>query len=700
LPVKLPEYGPAVARAQIDRRNATAWVLWSRKTALNFLLHRLERKGRLKTSYLNIPLQVPRRHVIALDALSPSGLTAGRRLQQVLATPGSIPAPLVWRYDPGTWELLLWQASLVLVSRLLRKTLLTDLLQLRHQDIAQRGWLLLPPACLRSTPPADDMYWRFPLARAAQRRLDALLAILGKHFPSDPNFVFPVEWRERKWRPRLARAWKEAVTHLLGEAERSDVSSLANLATTAKALALLDGLPPFLVAVSAGEPETLISPMTPASFARLGRRQEAQRRFVRRPQPPRRRGARHLPIRLDDGFDWLEQIRKTIKRKASFEARKAIARQLKATLGAQPRLGAYPMEGDSLAYNVWCFGQWLRHLLLRPNLAPGTVLTWSSAVSAHFFPTFQKKPLSLWASDDWIEAARATLEEHQTDASARAIRLFHQFAAEHTYTSTSRIQWSKGDPRRLAPKDPVPLIGFEDFEVALQACDSDAIPGHFQALLRVMLILGFYCGLRSAEAVRLQLRHLILAPEPLLEIRDTKTAHGSRNLYLQRLVPATYLTEVLEFASRRSQRLGRHRQHAVLLGTETRVAAYDSSYLASMAGIALRRAVPESLCFHHLRHSFASWMLLRLFAACGLIEVQAKRWPFAKAEVFQERYHEGLRTLLFGLVPPKEGQQFASHALVVLCRLLGHSHPLTTVTTYCHTVDLAMLLFQRQKGQP
>jgi hypothetical protein len=115
-----------------------------------------------------------------------------------------------------------------------------------------------------------------------------------------------------------------------------------------------------------------------------------------------------------------------------------------------------------------------------------------------------------------------------------------------------------------------------------------------------------------------------------------------------------------------------------------------------MAGIALRRAIPEALCYHHLRHSFASWMLLRLMLASGIVELNTKRFGFAKAAVFGKQLCSDLQMLLYGFTLAKTGQQYTSHMLVVLCRLLGHSHPLTSLSNYVHTMDLIMYLFLKR----
>ena len=684
---------------EIDERYKSPGERWFRKTALNILLHRLERKGYIKTCYLNIPLQVPRRNVVALSDVSPQGIEDARLLQLLLSK-STIPTPPPdWTYECGVWEFLLFYGSLVLSSYILRDSLVKDLLALRHQDLRNSGWLLLPPAAeiSRRCSWIDEAYWRYPLAAPSRRHLQSLIRTLKVKYRDDAVYVFPEKWRKKQHVIfMLANAWKTFVEHNSGS---TALLKFSFLRSHGKALALLDGLPPFMVGASACEPEAIINPMTERSFIRIFQKKSLSL-LRKRPVSARRRGVRHLPASGHLGFDHVEGIRKMIGRNDSFAERRAIAQELRSILGSKPALQMFPTPEEATSYNVWCFGQWLLQLLLRSDIASGSVLTWTSAIAAHFFPVFQNRSIFQWNSEDWTRATCIAMEEHQSDATKRSFRRFYSFALSRRLTPKplERIKWNSKLLRKVAPKQPVPIISFSEFDQALRASSSENVPRHLRSLLRVMLILGFYCGLRSSEAVRLEMRDLQLSPEPALLIRDSKTAHGRRNLYLRRLVPARHLRELLAFARHRAQDLGPNSSKAVLLGRKGRAEHYDSSYLSSMAGIALRRAIPEAICYHQLRHSFASWMLLRLMIASGLIELDKKRFLFAKSDVFEKQLCSDLKVLLYGFAPIKTGQQYVSHMLVVLCRLLGHSHPLTSLNTYVHTTDIILYLFIRQRS--
>ncbi len=534
------------------------------------------------------------------------------------------------------------------------------------------------------------------MAASTRRHLKSLLKTLAANYPADKNYVFPERWRKHKYGSFVcANAWEMFAAHTI----RSKVLlKLSALRKHGKALALLDGLPAFMVGASACDSEALITPMSERSFERIIQKQSPGPFLRKRPVAARRGVVRHFPMRGHEGFNQVEDIRKSIGRNDTLVERRAIAEDLRKLLGAKPTVGTFVNREEAISYNIWCFGQWLLQLLLNSEIAAGSILTWTSAIAAHFFPIFGERSISQWNSEDWTQATGTAMAEHQSDATKRSFRRFYSFARSRQLTPMlpERIKWNSKLLRKVSPKQPVPVVSFSEFDLALRASSSESVPPHLRSIVRVMLILGFYCGLRSSEAVRLRMRDLQIVPEPALLIRDSKTAHGSRNLYLRRLMPARHLQELLGFARHRAQDLGPNSPNAVLLGRKGRTEHYDSSYLSSMAGIALRRVVPEPMCYHQLRHSFASWMLLRLMVVSGLIRLDKKRFDFAKSDVFKKQLCSDLKVLLYGFAPTKTGQQYVSHILVVLCRLLGHSHPLTSLNTYVHTTDIAMHLFMRQ----
>lgn len=230
-------------------------------------------------------------------------------------------------------------------------------------------------------------------------------------------------------------------------------------------------------------------------------------------------------------------------------------------------------------------------------------------------------------------------------------------------------------------------------------CEREDFPRPLVPVLRIKIILGFLLGLRSMEATWLRISDLEMTPDPILRIEYTKTEYGIRTLHLGMLLPQQYLDELREFHSARLLEAGGNAD-APLLATKEHPSRYDSSYLASLAGIPLRRAVQEPVCFHHLRHAFASWLLIRLLVASGAITLDRQRFSFAQESLFQNEALKALRPLLFGFGPQKQGQEWLSHALIVMCRLLGHSNPTTSLTSYVHSTEILLSILNRRQLVP
>lgn len=164
----------------------------------------------------------------------------------------------------------------------------------------------------------------------------------------------------------------------------------------------------------------------------------------------------------------------------------------------------------------------------------------------------------------------------------------------------------------------------------------NTLKGHcsMRELLRMMLILGFWVGLRAKEASGLTLRDYHPHPFHLIEVRHSKFPASTRDMHLQHLVPLPYLMLLNAwYATRLKEAKGN--LDAPFLGTvrhmrpgsKNPLGFYDSGYLSGLAGLILRCAIVEPISFHGLRHAYVSWLLLRLLAADGRITVDPSIHP-------------------------------------------------------------------------
>lgn len=682
----------------IDQKYGSDVHKWLAKNSLNRLLFVLKESEYLQTKFLNVPQQVPRHLVTTLDGVTADDIQAALHLQKILSTTRSPIPPQDWEWGEDLWAFLVFYASLVLVSFVLLKRLLLKLLSLRNEDLKRTGWIGLAQFGTRDeVEQGRRVLLYFPLSRYTQRHVADMKHFLGIPIPSQANgtvSVFPEQWAKSGWQQRvLNRAWAAFLAHLFSGTDIPVPSfSMNTLLQVGKITALLSDIPPFIVGVNSSQ--IPVSPITKDSFARLflHKAGAVSPLTVAVPGPPRPRRPRSgRPTRGDAQlFQGIEKLRLSLRRDDDSKRRKDMTAGLVVLIEEASReLNHEQIDQNPSLYNTVCYGRWLVSLLRGPH-DNGSIATRASAVANGFFPYFVERPLIRWSGKDWIDAAAQILQDHETSASKASIVQFRDFLVAEMLTIPEEVKWNVKSLQKPRVRYAFPLVGFDDFDRALSACYADFIPEHISEILRVKMILGFYGGLRSMEATFLELQHLIPRPEPLLEIRITKTPLGVRNIYLERLVPNKYLQEIMNIFDKRMKSTHGNLK-ARLLATEE-VSGYDSSYLASLAGMALRSAIPEPMCFHHLRHGFASWYLLRWLTAINAIDLPSSNFSFTDHAVFREPLISGLRQLLFGFQAPKLGQDVTSHAIVALSRLLGHSSPVTSISSYCHTTQIVTYL--------
>lgn len=678
---------------KLDAQYSSRAHQWQAKHALNLMLFKLSKESVVQTHYVNAPHQVPRTLVTTLDGITPMMLAAAYHLRHLMQKAEAPEPSADWGWGIEVWRFLCLYTSLVLNSFVLLPKVGSRLLNLRREDLKERGWLKLPQHGRREE--VDQglrSLLRFPLTHSSTRHLENLLHILDLSTAEGlyKGSVFANSWRTSRWRKRLRLAWVDFMAHLMrGTTFSPSLFPMETLVYVGTVVAMMENLPPFAVAVHTGQ--VSVSPMTDASFNRLillkGSRGTQKTGSHRTRVIPRKLASSHGA----DGelFQQIEIARHGLRREQadSREIRELIASRVGQLIGVtESDLALRGEHITVLGYNVRCYGLWLIRLL-RGKDDNGTVSTRASAIAAAFFPYFVSSPFFRWSESEWISNLASAMDDHETSQAKASYRRFVDFLVEARLAPKPTIPWEAQAFRKTALHYPVPLVGPQEFETALAATSSPSIPAGIRRLLRVKMILGFELGLRSMEATHMKLGHFVRGPEPVIEIRITKTVSGIRNLHLSKLTTVHHLGELWQFIDQRYSETSGNLE-APLLATVDHPEPYDSSYLASLAGLVLREVTAEPLCFHHLRHSFASWFLLRWLMAVKPCAFDGVKIPLFEHEIFQEPLLGGVRQLLFGLREPKIGEIEFSHGLVALCRLLGHSSPATTLSSYCHTVDI------------
>jgi integrase len=232
---------------------------------------------------------------------------------------------------------------------------------------------------------------------------------------------------------------------------------------------------------------------------------------------------------------------------------------------------------------------------------------------------------------------------------------------------------------------------FQTFKSALLTKDSYV---DLKLRQRAFLVgmLGFRCGLRRREIQMLWLRDIHPGNDPYLIVRPSrlaslKTSAAERRIPLGPLVPESELKLLLELAAHRKDALG---DDPGLLFAHTHdprvplpaVTLFDpvTAAFQRIAGLD-----DPQFRFHHLRHSFANWLFLALLAADQpwLID---RDLPMFSAYLLNLEQTKNIKDAFFPklLGTPRTPTR---RNLYLVCALMGHLSPATTLKSYFHILD-------------
>jgi integrase len=226
------------------------------------------------------------------------------------------------------------------------------------------------------------------------------------------------------------------------------------------------------------------------------------------------------------------------------------------------------------------------------------------------------------------------------------------------------------------------LISFDEYDrlQTVLAPDYDQANG-LQKMRSLVAMLAFKCGLRRGECLRLRLCDLHPGLFPELLIRSsrygrTKSLSSVRKLPLYALLEKTELQRFLAFHKVREMETGKPFSEALLFCDANQTMPADQALMTPIR-LALHQVTGDgSLRFHHLRHSFATWTLVR-FLITDLPPTSAR---FLNHPAFSPASCLDLKKNLLG---NSEGRQI----LYELARLVGHESPETTLLHYVHMLD-------------
>lgn len=216
---------------------------------------------------------------------------------------------------------------------------------------------------------------------------------------------------------------------------------------------------------------------------------------------------------------------------------------------------------------------------------------------------------------------------------------------------------------------------------------------------RLILLLGYRAGLRRSEAKYLRLTDVqieqtrsgdLLSVELTLRshsMRRLKTRHAQRRLPLDVLLTADELTEFVDYVRLRRSEQDSNAHELLFARRGPGRSPLDDDETFTPIRLALRAATGDAnVRFHHLRHSFANLLLLRLWRIRHP-ETFTDTWaPFLKDLPFDESDDQGLWRALVG----DDLQSPTRKLLYAVSTAMGHADPASTLANYWHFFDIAL----------
>ncbi|MCA0243806.1 MAG: hypothetical protein LCI02_23475 [Proteobacteria bacterium] len=278
---------------------------------------------------------------------------------------------------------------------------------------------------------------------------------------------------------------------------------------------------------------------------------------------------------------------------------------------------------------------------------------------------------------------------------ARGLRLFHDHLVRaHKTKALPDPRATFGEGGALMPVDAT-LISVDEYLGSLDWLEqqlqlgADAAETHIG---QVVLILTFRCGLRRGEVFGLRLCDIHDQAGIYLHVRRypghrLKTPNATRTIRIDALLTARERAILLGWIDKRiseaSADLSTDGRQARLLarhGSPRDAASIDGTVRRVMQAVHAVTREPR-LVLHHLRHSCASWLWLKLRAPdYPHLSSYLSSMPALCRELRQTRR---LRIQLCGAIRGP----VRSYSNVV-SRLLGHGIPVTSLEHYIHVADL------------
>lgn len=326
------------------------------------------------------------------------------------------------------------------------------------------------------------------------------------------------------------------------------------------------------------------------------------------------------------------------------------------------------------------------------NLKPKRISFMMRSIGSRLSGLVQKDDMTLYSAED----LQGLYEELLSTISSMGLKRklasmldrFQKYLENHHYVNAIDSREVFGIQNSPLPVDANILLVDEYLNVleTLKGIDELDLSPEMNVIIRLIFILGYRCGLRQSEGLKLRVDdiqgdencYLIIRPH---QYRRLKTNNAKRYFELRHFLSHDELLLFKNwFKKRRSELANKESESPFFFSCLSKGYTCVDADLVFPVIHNVMRAVckDESLRYHNLRHSFATLTLLKLL-----------KDEFCQLPIFE--HHPETQSWLADNAAFKQylyaSQDPTRKHLYTLSLLMGHASPETTLEHYIHCMD-------------
>ena len=326
------------------------------------------------------------------------------------------------------------------------------------------------------------------------------------------------------------------------------------------------------------------------------------------------------------------------------------------------------------------------------NLRPGRIKTMISSIGSRLCPLIQERDITLYSAEELeglYEDLLGTVSSQSLKRKlANILARFQSYLEREHYVDEIDSREVFGVQNSPIPVD-ANIILIDEYHhilATLEGISELELAPELNIIVRLIFILGYRCGLRRNEGLKLRLEdiqgdddlYLLIRPH---KDRTLKTNNAKRVFKLNQFLSESELVLLKSWLQKRKDACDHKESNSPFLFylTGSNSLCIDGDSVFPVIHSVMRAVCGDnSLRYHHLRHSFATLLLLKLMlndkSSLSIFDAypQTQDWI---------RNSEGLKRHLFGALSPTKKSLYA------LSMLMGHASPETTLEHYSHLLD-------------